>query len=342
MHVTGPIGFGADSSEAFAGIDGKLLYAAMAVVIIILLITYRSPILWLIPLISAGTALFISQAVIYYLADSDSLTVNAQSSAILTVIVFGAGTDYALLLVARYREELRRHQDRHEAMAFALHRAGPAIFASGSTVIAGMLCLLVATMSSTSGLGPVAAIGIGVALLVMLTLLPALLVVFGRWIFWPVRPTYGSADHTRDGFWARTGNRISRAPRRTWVVTSVVLAIATLGVLQLNATGLANKDAFYTTPESVVGEQVLARHFPAGSGSPRPRPGQHGTGRDRAGQARDRPGRQLGGGPDRPQRAVAHRDDAERRSRLRRGHEVGRPDPGCDRRGAGCRRDRRR
>ena len=268
MHVTGPVGFGADSSEAFAGIDGKLLYAAMAVVILILLITYRSPILWLIPLISAGTALFISQGVIYYLADSDTLTVNAQSSAILTVIVFGAGTDYALLLVARYREELRRHQDRHEAMAFALHRAGPAIFASGSTVIAGMLCLLVATMSSTSGLGPVAAIGIGVALLVMLTLLPALLVVFGRWIFWPVRPTYGSADHTRDGFWARTGNRISHAPRRTWVVTSVILAIATLGVLQLNATGLANKDAFYTTPESVVGEQVLAKHFPAGSGSP--------------------------------------------------------------------------
>ena len=107
MHVTGPIGFGADSSEAFAGIDGKLLYAAMAVVIVILLITYRSPILWLIPLISAGTALFVSQAVIYFLADSDSLTVNAQSSAILTVIVFGAGTDYALLLVARYREELR-------------------------------------------------------------------------------------------------------------------------------------------------------------------------------------------------------------------------------------------
>lgn len=268
MHVTGPIGFGADSSEAFSGIDGKLLYAAMAVVIFILLITYRSPILWLIPLISAGTALMVAQAVIYYLADSDTLTVNAQSSAILTVIVFGAGTDYALLLVARYREELRRHEDRHEAMAFALHRAGPAIVASGATVIAGMLCLLVATMSSTKGLGPVAAIGIGVGLLVMLSLLPALLVVLGRWIFWPVRPTFGSVDHTRDGVWARIGARIARAPRRTWVVTSVVLAVATLGVLQLNATGLQNKDAFYTTPESVVGEEVLARHFPAGSGSP--------------------------------------------------------------------------
>ena len=268
MHVTGPVGFSADSSEAFSGIDGKLLYSAMTVVIVILLLTYRSPVLWLIPVVSAGTALFVAQAVIYFLARDDTLTVNAQSSGILTVIVFGAGTDYALLLVARYREELRRHEDRHEAMAFALHRAGPAILASGATVIAGMLCLLVATMNSTKGLGPVAAIGVAVGLLVMLTLLPALLVVCGRWIFWPVRPSYGSADHTRDGLWARIGARIARAPRRTWVVTSVLLAVASLGILQLNAVGLQNKDAFYGTPESVVGQQVLARHFPAGAGSP--------------------------------------------------------------------------
>ncbi|KQZ90928.1 hypothetical protein ASD62_04965 [Phycicoccus sp. Root563] len=268
MQVTGPVGFSADSSEAFSGIDGKLLYSAMTVVIIILLLTYRSPVLWLIPVVSAGTALFVAQAVIYFLAKDDTLTVNAQSSGILTVIVFGAGTDYALLLVARYREELRRHEDRHEAMAFALHRAGPAILASGATVIAGMLCLLVATMNSTKGLGPVAAIGVAVGLLVMLTLLPALLVVCGRWIFWPVRPSYGSVDHTRDGVWARIGARIARAPRRTWVVTSLLLAVASLGIFQLNAVGLQNKDAFYGTPESVVGEQVLARHFPAGAGSP--------------------------------------------------------------------------
>ena len=268
MHVTGPVGYAADSSEAFAGIDGKLLYSAMAVVILILLITYRSPILWLVPVLSAGTALFVAQGVIYFLADGEALTVNAQSSGILTVIVFGAGTDYALLLVARYREELRRHEDRHEAMAFALHRAGPAIFASGATVIAGMLCLLFATMSSTKGLGPVAAIGVGVGLLVMLTLLPALLVVLGRWVFWPVRPTYGSVDHTRDGVWARTGARIARAPRRIWVVTTLLLAIATLGALQLNAVGLSNKDSYYTTPPSVVGEEIAARHFPAGAGSP--------------------------------------------------------------------------
>lgn len=268
MHVTGPVGYAADSSEAFSGIDGKLLYSAMAVVIVILLLTYRSPVLWLIPVISAGTALFVAQAVIYFLAKDDTLTVNAQSSGILTVIVFGAGTDYALLLVARYREELRRHEDRHEAMAFALHRAGPAIVASGATVIAGMLCLLVATMNSTKGLGPVAAIGVAVGLLVMLTLLPALLVVCGRWIFWPVRPTYGSVDHTRDGFWGRIGRRIARAPRRTWVVTSIVLAVASLGILQLNAVGLSNADTYYGTPESVVGERVVAKHFPAGSGSP--------------------------------------------------------------------------
>jgi RND superfamily putative drug exporter len=268
MHVTGPVGYAADSSEAFSGLDGKLLYSAMAVVIVILLITYRSPVLWLVPVLSAGAALFVAQGVIYFLADSGTLTVNAQSSGILTVIVFGAGTDYALLLVARYREELRRHEDRHEAMAFALHRAGPAIIASGATVIAGMLCLLFASMSSTKGLGPVAAIGIGVALLVMLTLLPALLVVLGRWVFWPVRPTFGSVDHTRDGVWARIGARIARAPRRTWVVTTLLLVIASLGVLQLGAVGLSNKDSYYTTPQSVVGEEILARHFPAGAGSP--------------------------------------------------------------------------
>ncbi len=268
MHVTGPVGYAADSSEAFSGIDGKLLYSAAAVVILILLITYRSPILWILPVASAAVSLFIAQGVIYFLADSGTLTVNAQSSGILTVIVFGAGTDYALLLVARYREELRRHEDRHEAMAFALHRAGPAILASGSTVIAGMLCLLFATMNSTKGLGPVAAIGIAVAVLVMLTFLPALLVVFGRWFFWPVRPSYGSVDHTRDGFWAKVGARIARAPRQTWILTSVLLAVATLGILQLNAVGLQNKDSYYTKPQSVIGEEIAAKHFPAGAGSP--------------------------------------------------------------------------
>jgi RND superfamily putative drug exporter len=236
--------------------------------VIILLLTYRSPTLWLLPVISAGVALTCAQAVIYLLARYADLVVNAQSAGILTVLVFGAGTDYALLLVARYREELRRHADRHEAMAVALHRAGPAITASGATVVIGMLCLLIAQTNSTKGLGPVAAIGILVGLAVMLTLLPALLVTVGRWVFWPVRPRYGSAEPTATGVWARVGAGIGLRPRITWIVTTLILAAMALGVTQLDATGLTNKESFRGTPDSVVGEDALARHFPAGAGSP--------------------------------------------------------------------------
>jgi len=268
VHVTGPGGSAADSADAFKGIESTLLYAALGVVIVILLLTYRSPSLWLLPVITAVTALTTAQAVIYLLAKNAGLTVNAQSAGILTVLVFGAGTDYALLLVARYREELRRHEDRHEAMAIALHRAGPAIFASASTVILSMLCLVVAEMNSTKGLGPVAAIGIAVGLLAMLTLLPALLVVVGRWIFWPVRPTFGSQDHTATGVWARTGAVIARRPRVVWMTTTVVLAAIAVGITGLNAHGLANKDSFIGKPDSIVGAEVLARHYPAGSGQP--------------------------------------------------------------------------
>jgi hypothetical protein len=217
VHIAGPLGNAADSSEAFAGIDTTLLYAALAVVIVLLLITYRSPILWLLPVISAGLALVTSQAVIYLLAAHAGLTVNAQSAGILNVLVFGAGTDYALLLVARYREELRRHRDRHEAMAIALQRAGPAVVASAGTVILGLLTLTVAELNSTKGMGPVLAIGVAVALLAMLTLLPAMLVATGRWVFWPIRPRFGSEEPTTRGFWARTGRAIAVRPRVTWI-----------------------------------------------------------------------------------------------------------------------------
>jgi putative drug exporter of the RND superfamily len=267
VHVTGPAGLAADSSKAFEGIDSTLLFATVGVVVLILLITYRSPILWLLPVISAGVALACAQAIIYLFA-KNGLVVNAQSAGILTVLVFGAGTDYALLLVARYREELRRHHDRHEAMAVALHRAGPAILASGATVVISMLCLLFAETNSTKGLGPVAAIGILVGLAVMLTLLPAMLVTVGRWIFWPARPVEGSPEPTTTGVWAKVGRRIAHAPRTTWVVTALILAAMSLGILQLNATGLSNKEALQGNPASVAGEAVLAKHFPAGAGDP--------------------------------------------------------------------------
>src|SRR5215218_492073 len=198
-YVTGPAGYFADFSEVFSGFDSTLLYITAAIVIVILLLTYRSPVLWLRPLTTVFVALTAAQAVIYLLARDAGLTVNAQTAFILTVLVFGAGTDYALLLTARYREELRRHADRHEAMAVALGRATPAIIASAATVILSLLTLLVAELNSTKSLGPVMAIGVAVGLLAMITLLPALLVIVGRWVFWPRRPTLGSAEPTERG-----------------------------------------------------------------------------------------------------------------------------------------------
>jgi putative drug exporter of the RND superfamily len=268
VYVTGPAGYFADSSKVFSGFDATLLYLTAAIVIVILLVTYRSPVLWLLPLTCVFVALTSAQAVIYLLARDGTLTVNGQSAFILTVLVFGAGTDYALLLTARYREELRRHEDRHEAMAVALGRAVPAIIASAATVVLSLLCLLVAELASTKSLGPVMAIGVAVGLFAMLTLLPALLVIFGRWVFWPRRPTLGSAEPTEHGLWARIGQRMARRPRLVWVVTAVVLGALGFGVLGLEANGLQYRDSFRTKPEAVKGEEVLARHFPAGAGNP--------------------------------------------------------------------------
>ena len=260
-HLAGYAGLAADQAEAFESVDGALLLAALGVVIVILLFTYRSPILWVFPVICVVFALFSAQGVIYLLAKYGDLTVNAQTRSILSVLVLGAGTDYALLLVARYREELRRHHDRHEAMAEALHRAGPAIIASGSTVIVGMLCLVVAEMNSTQSMGPVLAVGVAVVLLAMISLLPALLVIMGRWIFWPVKPTEGSHEPTSTGFWARAGWAISHRPRTIWIGTSLALAAMAVGILTLDAKGLSNDEQFVGTPDSVQGEAVIAEHF---------------------------------------------------------------------------------
>jgi RND superfamily putative drug exporter len=268
VHIAGPLGSASDSAKSFKGIDGVLLYATLAVVIALLLITYRSPSLWLLPVLSAGIALATCQSLIYLLAAHAGLTVNAQTAGILDVLVFGAGTDYALLLTARYREELRRHEDRHEAMAVAIRRAGPAIVASAGTVIISLLTLTVAELNSTKGMGPVLAVGVFVALAAMMTLLPALLVIFGRWIFWPVRPTFGSAEPTSQGLWAKVGRGIAGRPRVVWVGTALALGVLALGSLGLKAGGLTNAESFPGHPDSVVGQQVLDTHFPAGAGQP--------------------------------------------------------------------------
>ncbi|MCY4725220.1 MMPL family transporter [Nocardioides sp. STR2] len=260
VHLAGYGGQAADSAEAFEGIDTNLIFATLAVVIVILLFTYRSPILWLLPILCAVSANFIATGLVYLLAKYADLTVNGQSQAILSILVIGAGTDYALLLVARYREELRRHEDRHEAMAFALHRAAPAIFASAATVAVGMLCLSFADLNSTAGLGPVLAIGVAVTMLVMITLLPALLVICGRWVFWPKRPAYRSAEPTANGFWARVGRRISHRPRRVWLTTTGLLLLACLGLFRLDASGLSTEDTYTKEFDSIKGQKLLTEH----------------------------------------------------------------------------------
>src|SRR5712691_7848563 len=239
VHITGPLGTAADSAKSFKGIDSTLLFATLGVVILLLLITYRSPVLWLLPVISAGVALTSAEALIYLLAVHAGLTVNAQSAGILDVLVFGAGTDYALLLIA-----------------------------SGGTVIVSLLALVIAQLNSTKGLGPVLAIGVAVALLAMMTLLPALLVIFGRWVFWPARPGYGSAEPTTRGIWARVGRGIAVRPRVVWLTTAVLLGAMALGLTGLKASGLTNAESFRGRPDSVIGQQVQARHFPAGAGQP--------------------------------------------------------------------------
>ena len=260
VHLAGFGGQAADSAEAFEGIDTNLILITLAVVIVILLFTYRSPVLWLLPIICVVVANAISTGAVYLLAKYADLTVNGQSQAILSILVIGAGTDYALLLVARYREELRRHEDRHEAMAFALHRAAPAILASAATVAVGMLCLTFAELNSTAGLGPVNAVGIAVTLLVMVTLLPALLVVCGRWVFWPKRPTFGSPEPTSTGLWAKVGNRIAVRPRGVWLVTTGLLLLACLGLFKLDASGLSTEDTYTKEFDSIKGQKILEAH----------------------------------------------------------------------------------
>lgn len=267
-NVTGPGGTGSDRAEAFSSIDSTLLIAALAVVVVLMLLTYRSPFLWLVPVLSSGLALGVAQGVVYLPAKNTGVTVNAQSAGIMLVLVFGAAADYALLLVARYREELRRNENRHAAMAVALHRAGPAIWCSAATVIVGLLCLGFADLNSTAGLGPVTAIGVAVALLAMTTFFPALLLVFGRWVFWPFRPEYGSADPTKTGGWAKLGRSLARRPRLVWITAALVLGVLALGSLNLKADGLSDRGWFVGEQDSVVGEQVLNAHFPPSTGQP--------------------------------------------------------------------------
>ena len=267
-HVTGPGGIFADLFGAFGSIDTKLLQTTLIVVAIILIVVYRSPILWVIPLFTAGTALGLATMVVYYLAKADIIDLNGQTQGILDVLVLGAATDYALLLISRYREELHHHESRYEAMKIALRGVVEPIVASGSTVIAGLMVLLLSDLSSNRGLGPVGSIGIAAAMLAALTLLPALLIVFGRWIFWPKVPKFDDEDEKLSGMWAKVGNFVDRKPRAIWVTTALVLIVFAGFSTTLKSDGLAQTDAFTTRTDSVIGLEKLGEHFPSGEGTP--------------------------------------------------------------------------
>jgi RND superfamily putative drug exporter len=267
-YVTGPSAIGADMDEVFDAVDAKLLLATALVVAVLLILTYRSPLLWLVPLTAVGVAAVTSMGAVYALTQIFDFTITSMSSALLIVLVFGAGTDYALLLVSRYREELHRHERPIDAMLAALRGAGPAILASAATVAAGLLCLLFADLNSTSGLGPVGAAGIGAALLVMLTLFPAMLVLLGRRVFWPFVPRVGVEAHASGSRWAQLGELVDRRRVVSWAVPLVVLGGLALGTVGASGS-LPQLDQFArSTPDSVTGAKTIEARFPDQGGQP--------------------------------------------------------------------------
>ena len=267
-YVTGPAGLLGDLFGAFGGIDSTLLLTTLAVVAVILIVVYRSPVLWIIPLLSALFALSTAGGIVYLLAKADIIDVDGQSQGILSVLVIGAATDYALLLIARYREELHHHENRFDAMRAAYKGVWEPILASGSTVAIALMVLLFSQLTNTAGLGPIGAIGIVVSMITILTLLPALLLLFGRWIFWPRVPKNDGDDHVLEGMWSKVGAGIGRNPRKAWVISGTVLLLFAFASTTLKADGIGTVDTFTGKPESVVGQKLLLKHFPGGEGDP--------------------------------------------------------------------------
>jgi RND superfamily putative drug exporter len=267
-QVTGGAGFSADIADSFSGANTNLLIVTVVVVALLLLITYRSPVLWLVPLAVVGLADRVASSLVAVLSRHTDLTIGPSTVGIVTVLVFGAGTDYALLLISRYREELHRHADRREAMRRALRGAGPAIAASAVTVVLSLLTLLLADLNDTVALGVTSAVGIGVAALFALIALPAALVVCGRGLFWPFIPRVGAGGTEQErGVWARVGRGVARRPGLVTVVSLVVLGVLSTGLIGTQL-GLSQTDQFRVKAESVDGLTTLSRYFPAGAADP--------------------------------------------------------------------------
>ena len=267
-HTTGLGGLFADLFDAFSGLDSSLLLVTGGVIAIILIFVYRSPVLWILPLISAGFALTLAGGVIYELAKHNVITLDGQSQGILSVLVLGAATDYALLLIARYREELHHFEHRVDAMKVAWRGVVEPIIASGTTVALGLLVLLLSQLTNNRGLGPVGAIGIVCAMVTILTLLPALLVIFGRWIFWPKRPKHNTEDEKLTGIWSKVAKSTEQSPRKYWSAAILVLVILAAFAATLHPNGLSTAQSFTKRTDSVIGQEQLTTYFPGGQGQP--------------------------------------------------------------------------
>ena len=267
-HVTGFAAIFADLFKAFGGIDSTLLLWTLAIVALILIVVYRSPILWFFPLLCAVFAEALAGAVIYVLAKNEILTLDGQSQGILSVLVIGAATDYALLLIARYREELHRYDSKYDAMRTALRGVVEPIIASGSTVTIGLLVLILSQLNNNRSLGPVGAIGIVSAMFTMLTLLPAILVIFGRWIFWPRIPRHDDHDEKLTGIWAKVAASTAAKPKQYMIATGALLVIMAGFATTLKADGISTLEGFTNKPKSLVGQELLLEHFPGGQSQP--------------------------------------------------------------------------
>ena len=272
--VTGPAGFTADLVKGFLGIDGLLLIVALLAVFIILVIVYRSPLLPILVLLTSVFALCVALLSVWWLAYAGVFVLNGQVQGILFILVIGAATDYALLYVARFREAIGTGAGRWEATTQAWRGAFEPIIASGGTVIAGLLCLLLSDLATNRALGPIASIGIAFSVLSALTFLPALLALVGKAAFWPFIPKHGMVSLPEDltqpvkGFWPRQARFVARHARPVWIVSTIVLLVAAAGLLQLRADGVPSSDLVLGASEARDGQDVLGEHFPAGSGSP--------------------------------------------------------------------------
>jgi RND superfamily putative drug exporter len=267
-RIAGPAASQADLSDAFAGIDGLLLGVALGAVLLILLLVYRSVLLPLLIILGSVFALGLACAVVYALADRDVVRVDGQVQGILSILVIGAATDYALLLAARFREELAERGDRYAAAVAAVRRSFGAITASAATVALGLLALLASDLTNNRALGPVGAIGIVCAVLSTLTFLPAVLALLGRAAYWPARPKASDASVEGHGVWRRVAAAVDRRPRRVWLLTALVLAALAAFAPSLSAKGVPLDEIFVNDAPSVAAQETLGEHFPGGSGNP--------------------------------------------------------------------------